>query len=109
MDSDMENGIKIHGELPVSPVSQQGATFIAMNLIKALQQDNDATVSASCAYLFNRHPALLEVHVDDHDDALKIKLIEEKAGSDVQPLFEKNKAVMIAVCSNQVNRVSTPV
>jgi len=77
MDADMERGIKIRGELLVNPDSQQRATFVAMNLIKALQQDNEAVISASCAYLANRHPALIEVHANDHDNAVKIELIEE--------------------------------
>lgn len=81
MDSDMESGIKMHGELLVNPDSQQRATFVAMNLIKALQQGNEAVRSASCAYLINRHPTLIEVHVNDHANAntntVKIEFIEE--------------------------------
>ena len=77
MDSDMESGIKMHGELLLNPGSQQRATFVAMNLIKALQQGNEAVKSASCAYLVNRHPALIEVHANDHADTVKIELIEE--------------------------------
>ena len=77
MDSDMESGIKIQGELLVNPDSQQRATFVVMNLIKALQQENEAVISASCAYLVNRHPALIEVHANDHADTVKIELIEE--------------------------------
>ena len=48
-----------------------------MNLIKALQQGNEAVITASCVYLVNRHPALTEVHVNDHDNTVKIELIEE--------------------------------
>jgi len=77
MDSDMESGIKIHDELLVDPDSQQRATFIAMNLIKALQQGNEAAISASCAYLVNRFPVLIEVHANDHGNTVKIELIEE--------------------------------
>lgn len=77
MDSDMESGIKIQGELLVSPDGQQRATFIAMNLIKALQQDNEASVSASCAYLVNRFPELIEVHANDHENSIMIELVEE--------------------------------
>ena len=77
MDSDMESGVKIHGELLINPAARQRATFVAMNLIKALQQGNDAVISASCAYLVNRNPALIEVHANDHDNAIKIELIEE--------------------------------
>ena len=78
MDSDMDNGIKIHGELLASPDSQQRATFVVMNLIKALQQDNDAVKTASCAYLVNRFPQLIEVHANDHDNTVKIDLIEQE-------------------------------
>ena len=77
MDSDMDRGIKIHGELITSPDSKQRATFVAMNLFKALQQDNQAVISASCAYLANRHPALIEVHANDYGSTVKIELIEE--------------------------------
>ena len=77
MDADMEGGIKIYGELQVNPDAQQRATFVVMNLINGLQQSNDAAVSAACAYLVNRHPALIEVHAYDHEDTVKIELIEE--------------------------------
>jgi len=73
----MANGIKNHGELLVDPDVRQRATFVVMNLIKALQQSNGAVISASCAYLVNHHPALIEVHANDHDRAVKIELIEE--------------------------------
>lgn len=77
MDTDMESGIKIYGELIENPDDQQRATFIALNLIKALQQSNDAVIFASCAYLVNRFPELIEVHAKDHEDVVKIELIEE--------------------------------
>ena len=48
MDSDMDSGIKLHGELLVKPDARQRATFVVMNLIKALQQGNEAVISASC-------------------------------------------------------------
>lgn len=76
MDTDMDSGIKIQRELLVNPDNQQRATFVVMNLIKALQQDNEAVLSASCAYLVNRHPALIEVRANDYNNALKIELIE---------------------------------
>ena len=78
MDSDMDSGIKIHGELLANPDSQQRATFVVMNLIKALQQDNEAVITASCAYLVNRFPRLIEVHANDHGKSVKIELIDEQ-------------------------------
>lgn len=77
MDIDMDKGIKIYGELVSSPDHQQRGTFIAMNLIKALQQDNEASISASSAYLVNRFPDLTEVHARDEDNKVKIELVEE--------------------------------
>ena len=79
MDSDMDNGIKIHGELVSNPDSQQRANFVAMNLIKALQQDNEAVITASCAYMVKRFPKLIDVHVNDHGKAIKIELLEEES------------------------------
>ena len=75
MDADMDKGIKIRGELFKQPDSQQRIVFVAMNLIKALQQDNDAAKSVSCAYLVNRHPDLLEVHANDQSGAVDIDFV----------------------------------
>jgi len=77
MDKDMNPGIKISGELLVQPGSEQRTKFVAMNLIKALQQDNQAVISASCAYLTHRRPALVEVRVNDQDGALVFDLVDE--------------------------------
>ena len=77
MDNDMKVGIRIQSELLENPDDLQRATFIAMNLIKALRQNNDATVFATCAYLVNRLPELVEVHANDYEDSIKIEFIEE--------------------------------
>lgn len=77
MDSDMDGGIRVQGELLENPDSHQRASFIAMNLIKALQQGNEASIYASSAYLVKRLPALTEVHASDHGDTVKIELVEE--------------------------------
>jgi len=75
MDADMDKGIKIRGELLKQPDSQQRTIFVAMNLIKALQQDHDAAKTASCAYLVNRHPDLLEVHANEQGGAGDIDFV----------------------------------
>jgi hypothetical protein len=77
MDSDMDKGIKIGDKVIATPDRQQRATFIAMNLIKALQQDSEAATMSSCAWLINRLPGLIEVHADDDADSVKITLVEE--------------------------------
>lgn len=76
MDRDMSRGIRIRGQLIAQPDQQQRANFMALNLIKALQQDNQAVAQASCAYLAQRLPALTEVHVDDGSDGLEIELVQ---------------------------------
>ncbi|WP_126454387.1 hypothetical protein [Sulfuriflexus mobilis] len=77
MDSDMGRGFTIQGELIAHPDSQQRARFVVMNLIKALQQENEAAISVSCAYLSTRLPGLVEVHANDHEGTVKIELLEE--------------------------------
>lgn len=78
MDSDMDKGIKIRGELISSPDSMQRAMFIAMNLIKGLQQNNEAVIASSCAYLTNRNPVLAEVHANDLEGSVDIEFREEQ-------------------------------
>ena len=77
MDSDMDQGFKIKGELISNPDSHQRATFVVMNLIIALQQSNNAVVSASSAYLAQRHPTLMEVHANDEGNMINIEFINE--------------------------------
>lgn len=77
MDGDMDRGIKLQGKLITDPDVMQRATFVAMNLIRALQQNNEAIVNASCAYLANRLPALIEVHAKDQGSTVNIELVEE--------------------------------
>ena len=78
MDSDMSRGIKIQGELVSDPDAQQRAKFMVMNLIKALQQDNQAVIQASCAYLVKRLPNLLEVQVKETGNKIDIELVYEQ-------------------------------
>lgn len=77
MDSDMDRGIKIRGELITDPDTKQRAMFVTMNLIKAMQQGNDAIITVSCAYLVNRMPALIEVHANKKNDTINIDFTEE--------------------------------
>ena len=77
MDADMDRGIKIQGEMITGANTQQRARFVAMNLIKALQQENNAAIAVSCAYLSNRDPSLLEVHANDHDNTVAIEFVND--------------------------------
>lgn len=77
MDSDMDRGLKIKGQLIENPGPEHRLQFMAMNLIKALQQDDDAKIAVSCAYLTNRRPELKEVHARDGDNSVVIEFIDE--------------------------------
>lgn len=72
MDSDMNKGIKINGQLFSNPDKHQRAEFTVLNLIRALQQENQAVVAASCAYISNRLPEFDEVHVNDGESGVKV-------------------------------------
>lgn len=79
MDADMDKGIKIRGELINQPVADQRLTFMALNLIKALQQEDQGKVSVSCAYLLSRRPALTEIRVTDQSEGLTVKFVDQEA------------------------------
>lgn len=78
MDQDMDRGLKIHAELISAPDTRQRATFVAMNLIKALLKEEDAKIQVSCAYLASRLPELSEVHARDQGGKVTIDLIESR-------------------------------
>ena len=78
MDSDMSRGVTIQGELISEPDNQQRARFVVMNLIKGIHQDNQAVIQSSSAYLVNRIPRLIEVHVTEEGSKIHIELVEEK-------------------------------
>ena len=77
MDRGMDRGIRMQGEMIDSPDNTQRARFVVLNMIKALQQDKQAIVQASCAYLANRIPGLTEVHANDAEGRIDIELVEQ--------------------------------
>lgn len=77
MDRDMDRGIRMYGELITEPDHKQKAGFVALNLLKGLQQEDHARIEASCAYLSSRLPQVVEVHARDLDGRVDIEFIEE--------------------------------
>lgn len=61
MDEAMARGIRIGQQQFDSPDLQQRSQFVALELVKALHDGNDALIAASCSYLANRLPDLLQV------------------------------------------------
>ncbi|MBL7002544.1 MAG: hypothetical protein ISR69_00785 [Gammaproteobacteria bacterium] len=76
MDADMDKGIKIYGELIVKPDSEAKANFVVMNLLKSLQQQDDAKIGVSCAYLSQNYPNVVEVHARDEGNRIGVELVE---------------------------------
>ena len=61
MDEAMEKGISVGKDKIDTPDLQQKSQFVALQLVKALHDENDAVIAASCSYLANRMPDLLQV------------------------------------------------
>jgi len=57
MDTDMNRGIKLQSKAIDNPDTDQRAMFVVMNLIRALQQENNAVITVSCAYLTHKNPS----------------------------------------------------
>jgi len=77
MDGDMDRGFRISGEMINEPDAKQKATFVAMNLLRALQQEDDAKIAVACAYIGNRLPHVIEVRASDQGDRIHIEFVEE--------------------------------
>jgi len=77
MDKDMDRGFKIYGEMIAAPDTKQKATFVTLNLIRALQQEDEAKIAVSCAYLATRLPNTVEVHARDADNRIEIEFVDE--------------------------------
>lgn len=76
MDQDMDRGFRIHGETISQPDMKQKATFVAMNLLKALKQEDQAKTAVACAYIRQRLPGVIEVHARDLGDRIHIEFVE---------------------------------
>ena len=73
MDGDMDNGIKINGQLYSNPNIEQRGTFVTMNLIKGLQQESQSIVTTSCAYIASRLADVNQIHISDHEKGVNVK------------------------------------
>jgi len=91
MDMDMDKGISINGQSTTSPDLGVRSQYIAMHLIQAIQNDNEAMISAMCAYLANRIPDLKKVVADEHGENISIDLVfNEEDNNKVAVQFDPN-------------------
>ena len=75
MDQDMAQGFELAGEFITTPDAMQRAKFVAMQLIMALQTNEDGLVAASCAYLANRFPDIQQVKAVEQGEQVALDLV----------------------------------
>ena len=80
LDSRMDAGIRLGDEQIDNPDQTQRAQFVAMQLIEALMDADDARIAASCSYLACRLPELKQIKAvvtDDEAIAMELDFSEE--------------------------------
>jgi hypothetical protein len=78
MDRQMDSGIRLGSDWVEQPRLAQRASFVAAQLVDALQRDDEALIAACCTYLANRLPELKQI---------KARLLT--AGFSVELVFDK--------------------
>lgn len=72
MDVQMDAGITLGNETIINPDQQQRAQFVALTLLTAIQENNDATIAAMNSYLALRYPDLKQVKADTDQNSQKV-------------------------------------
>ncbi|HHH43839.1 MAG TPA: hypothetical protein ENK49_06860 [Gammaproteobacteria bacterium] len=75
MDAQMDAGIQAGDRWLEQPDRLQRAQFVAVQLVAALQQGDDALAAASCAYLATRLPDLQQVKAVRVDGGFSLELV----------------------------------
>ena len=75
MDTKMDAGIFLDGEMIASPDLNQRTRFAAANLASALKNSDESMAAAMCSYMAIRMPELKQVKIEDDDGEISIELI----------------------------------
>ena len=75
MDTRMDAGILVDGEMVRNPDQNQRTQFAAANLVSALKMEDEAVAAAMCSYLAIRLPELKQVKIEDKEGEVSIELI----------------------------------
>ncbi len=81
LDQKMDAGIEVAGLHIQHPDGLQRAQFIALQLLQAVQDGNEAQAAVTCAYLANRIPELKQVRAVTRAGLLSFDLVFDKAYS----------------------------
>lgn len=72
MDQQMDGGITLGNEEIANPDQQQRAQFVALTLLNAIENNNDAVIAAMNSYLAVRYPDLKQVKADIDQNSKKV-------------------------------------
>ena len=75
MDADMSEGIELAGQAISEPDPVQRAQFVAIQLMTALQDNEEGLIAATCAYLANRYPEMRRVVASEQGDNVSLELV----------------------------------
>jgi len=91
MDADMAKGMEINGQSSTNPDLGMRAQYIAMHLVRAINDDNDSMISAMSAYLATRLPDLKQVKADEQGENISIDLVfNDDDNNNVAVQFDPN-------------------
>ena len=75
MDTRMDAGILVHGEMIRNPDQGQRTQFAAANLAAALRMEDESMAAAMCSYLAIRLPELKQVKIEDNEGEISIEMV----------------------------------
>ena len=73
MDSKMDAGISIDGQLIEKPDINQRVQFVTANLLNAMKSGEEGMTSALCSYIATRLPDLKQVKITDNEGEVSIE------------------------------------
>lgn len=79
MDEDMSEGFELAGQTIEAPSPVQRAQFVAIQLLNAMQQDEEGLIAATCAYLASRYPDMRKVVAKEQGDNVSLDLVFNEA------------------------------
>lgn len=89
MDKKMAAGFELSGDIITNPDQQQKAQFVALNLVNALQQEDDQMAIILFTYLVNRLSDLKQVKAKIQDMGSGQKIGVEFIFDEVKPQGQK--------------------
>jgi hypothetical protein len=78
MDNDMDRGVVLGGVQIDSPSDLQRAQFVALQLVDAIQADNEQVAAAMVAYLANRIPELKQLRATRTQEDVTFDFVFDK-------------------------------